>query len=79
MLTPKKHLDLDSSVIRVAAFVLLELKRRRVVELEKLRAYSVRRAGENADVSFIPSLSFLFLLGRLAYHPQNDTVEYLTG
>ena len=79
MLTPKKHLDLDSSVIRVAAFLLLELKRRRIVELEKLRAHALRRAGENADISFIPSLSFLYLLGRIAYHPQNDTVEYLAA
>ncbi len=79
MLTPKKHLNLDSSVVRVSAFLLVELKRRKIVEFEKLRAYAIRRAGEDADISFLPSLNFLFLLGRLAYHSQNDTVEYLVG
>ena len=77
MLTPKKHLDLDVSVLRISALILNELRRRSSVELEKLRAYVLRRAGNDAELTFLPALSLLFLLGKVEYHIQNDTVEYL--
>jgi hypothetical protein len=79
MLTPKKHLDLDVSVMRVAAIMLRELNRRGVVEFEKLRGLVVRRVGADGDLSFMPALSFLYLLGRVEYHLKNDTIEYRTG
>lgn len=79
MLTPKKHLDLDSSVIRVAALILSELQRRSVVQLEKLRAYIIRRVGEDGEIAFLPSINFLYLVGKVAYHPQNDTIEFLSS
>jgi hypothetical protein len=76
MLTPKKHLDLDVSVIRVTAILLRELRRRGSVEFEKLRDVVIRRVGRDGDLSFLPALSFLFLLGRVEYHLKNDTIEY---
>lgn len=79
MLTPKKHLDLDSSVLRVAAIMLRSLKRPGVMEFERLRGVVLRRVGEGGEVSFMPALNFLFLLGRVDYHTQNDTVEYRNG
>jgi hypothetical protein len=79
MLTPKKHLDLDSSVLRVASILLRALKRPGIMEFERLRGVVLRRVGEGAEVSFMPALSFLFLLGRVDYHVQNDTIEYRAG
>src|ERR1700722_12335386 len=74
MLTPQKHHNLDRSVLRVSALMLRELQRRSVVEFEKLRRYVIRRAGSDADVTFLP-LSLLFLLGKVEYHIQNDTID----
>lgn len=76
MLTAKKHLNLDTSVIRIAAIILRELGRKGVVEFEKLRALVIRRVGPDGDVMFLPALSFLFLVGKVEYHLKNDTVEY---
>ncbi len=76
MLTPRKHLNLDVSVMRISAIVLRELRRRGVIELEKLRGIVIRRVGADGELSFITALSFLFLLGRLEYHLKNDTIEY---
>ena len=76
MLTPRKHLDLDSSVLRVAAVMLRTLKRPGVMEFERLRGVVLRRVGDAGEMSFMPALSFLFLLGRIDYHGQNDTIEY---
>jgi hypothetical protein len=79
VLTPQKHLNLDVSVIRVAAIMLRELKRRGVVEFEKLRGVVIKRVGADGDLSFLPALSFLYLLGRVEYHIKNDTIEFRTG
>jgi len=76
MLAPKKHLNLDVSVVRIAAIVLRELQRRGVMEFERLRATFVRRIGLDGDLSFLPALSFLYLVGRIEYHLHNDMVEY---
>lgn len=76
MLTPRKHLNLDVSVLRVAAIMLRELNRRGVIELERLRGMVVRRVGGDGELSFLPALSFLFLHGKIDYHLKNDTIEY---
>jgi hypothetical protein len=79
MLTPKKHLNLDVSVLRVSAVMLRELRRRGVVGFERLRGVVIRRVGQDGDLSFMPALSFLYLLGRVEYHIKNDTIEYRSG
>jgi hypothetical protein len=76
MLTPRKHLNLDVSVIRVASIILRELQKRGVIEFERLRGIVMKRVGSDADITFLPSLSFLYLLGKIEYHPKNDTIEY---
>jgi len=76
MLTPSKHLDLDRSVIRVASEVLIELRRRRMMEYEAVIKHIKRRVGDDGDAVLAPALSFLFLLGRLDYHSKNDSFEY---
>lgn len=37
MRTPRKHLNLDVSVLRIAAIMLRELKKRGVIDFERLR------------------------------------------
>ena len=77
MLKPKKHMDLDLSVLRVSAIVLHEARKKRLVSFEALRKRVIRQAGEDADLVFVPALSFLYLLGKIEYHLKNDTVEYI--
>jgi hypothetical protein len=79
MLTPRKHLDLDTSVLRVSAIMVRALGSRGVMEFERLRNVVRTRVGEDGDLSFMPALSFLFLLGRIEYYPHNDTVEFRSG
>ncbi len=77
MLTPRKHLDLDTSLLRVSSIMLKELSKKGVVGFESLRSLVVRRVGANGDLAFLPALDFLFLLGRVEYHMKNDTLEYV--
>lgn len=76
MLTPRKHLNLEVSVLRVSAILLREVKKRGVVELERMRSLVIKRVGSDGEFSFLPALSFLFLLGKIEYHIKNDTIEY---
>jgi hypothetical protein len=76
MLTPKKYLNLDVSVLRISSVMLKELQRKGVIEFEKLRAIVVRRTGADGELAFLPALGFLFLLGRVEYHVKNDTLEF---
>jgi hypothetical protein len=76
MLAPRKHLDLDVSVLRISTIMLRELNKRGVIELERMRAIIIRRTGADGELSFLPALGFLYLLGKVEYHLKNDTIEY---
>lgn len=76
MLTPRKHLDLNTSLLRVSAIMLKELHKRGVIEMAILKQRVVRRVGSNGELMFLPALNFLYLLGKVEYHLQNDTLEY---
>ena len=78
MLTAEKHLDLDTSLVRVAGVILKELKRKGAATFEGLRKLIVRRVGEDGELMFLPALRFLFLLGRVEYHTKNDVVELVS-
>ena len=76
MLSPRKHLNLDVCLLRISAIMLRELKKRGVIELERMRAIVVRRTGPDGELSFFPAISFLYLLGKIEYHLKNDILEY---
>ncbi|MER8486597.1 ABC-three component system middle component 8 [Mesorhizobium sp. M1322] len=63
-------------MLRISAVMLRELRRRGVIEFEKLRSIVVKRTGADGELAFLPALGFLFLLGRVEYHLKNDMLEY---
>lgn len=76
MIRPAKHLNLNTCVLRVASRLLARLQRERICRFNELRD-SVSDLGEDADVVFLPTVHFLYLLGRVEYHPQTDSFEYI--
>lgn len=79
MITPQKHMNLDTSVIRVAALIIKQVAKRRSVELEVIKRQIIKRTGTDGELVLLPALNFLFLLDKIAYHPKNDTLEYKDG
>ncbi|MDP1563528.1 MAG: hypothetical protein Q8M16_19275 [Pirellulaceae bacterium] len=77
MIRPEKHLNLNLCVLRIATIVLSHLQRHRVESFHILLQKVRNKAGDDAEVWFIPALDLLFLLGRINYLPQRDTVEYV--
>lgn len=76
MIRPAKHLDLNTCVLRAASILLLKLQSARVCTYADLRA-SLSVIGEDADVNFVHAVHLIFLLGRVEYHPQTDSLEYM--
>ena len=76
MLRPSKHAHPDRTVINVAMLLLSRLRARRHESFDELKAFACKAAA-GGDVLFMPSLSFLFLLGLIDYHIKNDAIEYV--
>ena len=77
MLTPKKHLSLDLSPLRIGSIILRELRKARLLKFADLQAKVVRFGGNDAVVVILPALSLLYLLGKVEYHSKNDSIEYI--
>lgn len=77
MIIPEKHLNLNLCVLRAGAELLRFLRRARVASLSKLRERLVERMGPDGEILFQPTLGFLFLLGRIEYHPEVDRIEFI--
>lgn len=76
MIRPAKHLDLNTCVLRAASILLSKLQSARVCTYTDLSA-SLSVMGDGADVIFVQAIHLLFLLGRVDYHPQTDSLEYM--
>lgn len=75
MIRPAKHLNLNNCVLRAAAVLLAQLRNERICSFSDLRG-SLENLGEDADVVFMPTIHFLFLLGKIEYFAQTDSFEY---
>lgn len=76
MIRPAKHLNLNTCVLRAASRLLARLQQERICRFADLRA-CLADLGDDAEVVFLPTIHFLYLVGRVDYHPQTDSFEYL--
>tara|TARA_B110001469_G_C9642063_1_gene323134 strand:- start:1888 stop:2142 length:255 start_codon:yes stop_codon:yes gene_type:complete len=76
MIRPAKHLNLNACVLRAAALLISHLQAERVCKFAELRD-AISILGEDAEPIFMPTVHFLYLMGRIEYHPQSDCFEYL--
>ena len=76
MIRPAKHLDLNRCIIRATSLLLIKLQSVRICDYSELRA-TLSVMDEDADAAFIQAVHLLFLLGRIEYHPQTDSLEFV--
>ncbi len=76
MIRAAKHLNLNTCILRASSRLLAKLQAERLCSYDALRR-SLADLGPDADVLFLPTLHFLYLLGRVEYHTHTDSVEYL--
>lgn len=76
MIRPTKYLDLNTSVIRISAFILKELKVAKAIQIHELDEIIRNNLGENSRFNFIASLNFLYLVGKIDYEETTDSLIY---
>ena len=77
MLKTDKHLDPSFSVINVGGLIIKTLKDTGILTFNELLSILMEKIGEKVKEVFLPSLSFLFLLGKIQYHQKIDSVELI--
>jgi len=75
MIKPNKYLDLNLSVLRISSIIIRELKKHRMINYVDLLQYLIKKEGDSIKEVYIPSLTFLYLLNKIEYHPKTDCLE----
>lgn len=78
MLKPHKYLDLNKSLVKVTSEIIKVLLEYKTIEYEDLFKIIEDNFGLDGTHLFIPSLNFLFLLGKIEYDIETDVLELLT-
>ena len=78
MITPHKYLNLDLSVLNTGGLILNIMKQLNMMKYDELLNKILLERGEAAKEVFIPALGFLFLFGKIEYHKDIDTIEFIT-
>lgn len=76
MLRPGKHSHPDQTTLAAATVLLKQLRRKRVVPYDELKAILDRSTRGGAEYLFTPAVSLLHLLDLLEYRPAADSFEY---
>jgi hypothetical protein len=76
MLRPTKHSHPDRTVLSLALLLVTRLKMRRLDNYNTLLTFA-KKSTTDAEVLFLPALSFLYLMGLVEYHQKTDAIEYL--
>lgn len=77
MIAAHKYLDLNLSVLNMGGLILNIMKEFSMIKYDELLEKITLARGENAKEVFVPTLSFLYLLGKIEYHKDIDAIELI--
>lgn len=77
MIAPHKYLDLNLSVLNLGGVILNVVKQEGAIKYDELLERVILARGANAKEVFIQTLSFLYLLGKIDYKKDIDTIEFI--
>ena len=77
MITPNKHLNLESSVINVSTTILKILNESSPMKYDDLFSAVKYQNGEKAKINFLAALDFLYLLKKVKFLKTIDSFELI--
>lgn len=77
MIKPTKYLNLKYSLLNVSSEILKILSEYKVVKYYELYERLIDKLGSKSQVRFSASLSFLYALGKIKYHKEIDSIEFV--
>jgi len=75
MLKPDKHTNPKLSIINIAGLIIKELKQKEIVTYDELLTSLINQTNESAKEVFLHANSFLFLLDRIEYIQNLDSLR----
>jgi len=75
MIAPHKYLDLDLSILNLGGLILNLMKDEGAIKYDELLDKAILIRGTSVKEVFIPTLSFLYILGKIEYQKEIDTIE----
>lgn len=77
MLVPNKYMNFKTSIINIAATILELLQNRESEEYNTIINKVIDNHGYDAKYQFVNSINFLFLLGKIKYNIETDSLELI--
>ena len=75
MLKPDKHTNPKLSVFNVAAIIIRHLREAEILQYDELLASVMYESSKKSKELFIKAISFLFLLDKIEYLPDLDSLR----
>ncbi|KQM56124.1 hypothetical protein ODZ84_13860 [Chryseobacterium fluminis] len=75
MLKPDKHTDIKYSVVYLSAIMLKEIQLSGIIKYDELKNILMQKIGNKANENFEQALSFLYLLDRIHYLKELDSIK----
>lgn len=77
MLRPDKHTNLKLSVFNIAAIIIRLLRESEILKYDELLSSVIKETNQSSRELFIKANSFLFLLNKIEYLPNLDSLRLL--
>lgn len=77
MLKPTKYTNLELCLVNISATIVKVIQQNQIVGYEELLSKLVITFGDDMKLHFVPSINFLFLLGKIKYHDKIDAFELI--
>lgn len=75
MLKPRKHMNPELSVLHIGGLVIKSLQENNILKFDELLANLTDTLGPKVKTNYLAAVSFLFLMGKVKYHPNLDSFE----
>lgn len=75
MLKPDKHTEIKYSVVYLSAVMMKEIQQNGVIKYDELKNTLIQKIGNKVTENFDQSLSFLYLLGKVNYLQELDSIK----
>lgn len=75
MLKPDKHTDIKYSIVYLSAIMLKEIQHSGIIKYDELKNILMQKIGSKANENFEQALSFLYLLDRISFLKELDSIK----
>jgi len=75
MLKPDKHTEIKYSVVYLSALMMKEIRQNGVIKYDELKNTLIQKIGNKVNENFEQALSFLYLLDKVNYLQELDSIK----